>query len=528
MRSLFISAALAALIGLQLVAGSASAAQTWSALGSTSPGVGALNGQVYDEAIYKGDLYAVGTFTNAAGIAAADYIARWDGGAWHSLDSNGGNGSLTAAATSLAVWNGDLYIGGDFVNADGIATADYLAKWDGTNWSNVSSNGSGNGALDSVVSALGSDANYLYVSGFFANVGGIDDADYVARWNGNWSAVGTGPNGRPLNSSAHTIVAGGGKVYFGGTFTNAAGIANADHLAVWNGTTWSALGPTAAFTGNVFAIAVIGSNVFVGGDFQNAAGIAKADNLARWNGKAWSAVGSNGANAALDDPVLDLLPFGTDLYAAGGFEDAGGQVHASIVARWNGATWNALGNPLFTAQVNALAATAATLFAGGYFLNASGIAEADRVAAFGPLTMNQPDGRIQVGASALAGNDIYNDTGKSQSKTGSGAVAATITFGISVQNDGFGSDSFKLHATGTATTKFTVQYFDGASDITSAVVNGTYSTGSLVSGATKLITAKVKVNAGAAVGAKVTRLVTVSSVNEPSKVDVVKLVAKRS
>ncbi len=50
--------------------------QQWSALGSDS----ALNG--YVEALYideNSHLYVGGRFTNAAGIAEADDIARWDG-----------------------------------------------------------------------------------------------------------------------------------------------------------------------------------------------------------------------------------------------------------------------------------------------------------------------------------------------------------------------------------------------------------------------------------------------------------------
>src|SRR3954468_12276281 len=45
-----------------------------------------------------------------------------------------------------------------------------------------------------------------------------------------------------------------GALYVGGNFTDAGGIAAADYVAKWNGTTWSALGAT-PLTGPVDAIA---------------------------------------------------------------------------------------------------------------------------------------------------------------------------------------------------------------------------------------------------------------------------------
>jgi hypothetical protein len=48
-----------------------------------------------------------------------------------------------------------------------------------------------------------------------------------------------------------------------------------------------------------------GADLFVGGYFQNAAGIPEADLIARWDGTAWSALGSNGAgDGALRLPLL--------------------------------------------------------------------------------------------------------------------------------------------------------------------------------------------------------------------------------
>jgi hypothetical protein len=73
----------------------------------------------------------------------------------------------------------------------------------------------------------------------------------------------------------------------------------------------------------------------------------------------------------------------------------------------------------------------------------------------------------------------------------------SVSFGIAIQDDGTAADRFKVKATGTATTRYTVKYYRGATDITTKVVAGTYLTPSLAVGASYLITAKVAVKSTA-------------------------------
>ncbi|CAN5786033.1 hypothetical protein BH24CHL8_BH24CHL8_08900 [soil metagenome] len=125
------------------------------------------------------------------------------------------------------------------------------------------------------------------------------------------------------------------------------------------------------------------------------------------------------------------------------------------------------------------------------------------------------------------GDNVYNTTAIGQKKTGSAPVGSTITFGISMQNDGSAADSFRVLAAG-STTAYNVKYKVGATDVTTAVVAGTHQTPSLAPGATHLITVKVKVKSSAAVGSKVSRKVTVTSVGDGTKQDAVKFIGKRS
>jgi hypothetical protein len=139
----------------------------------------------------------------------------------------------------------------------------------------------------------------------------------------------------------------------------------------------------------------------------------------------------------------------------------------------------------------------------------------------------RPDGRIKKGSGTLVGNDIYNTTGTDQSRSGSATAGSMLTFTISVQNDGAVADSFKVAASGTTVSGYTVRYFRGTTNITSQVVAGTYQTASLSVGSTFAIKAKVTVTATAAKGSTITRLVTLTSVKDTSKKDAVKLSVQR-
>ena len=383
-------------------------------------------------------------------------------------------------------------------------------------WSALGSNGSGNGVLNSGVYALAVSGSNLYVGGYFSNAAGIPTADFVAEWNGSaWSALGSNGSGNgTLNGYVYALAASGSGLYVGGYFSNAAGIPTADYIAKWNGSAWSALGSNGSGDGAlnlyVFALAVSGSDLYVGGVFSNAAGIPTADYIAKWNGSAWSALGSNGhGNGALNSEVHALAVSGSGLYVGGYFTDAAGIATADYIARWNGSAWSALGSNGTGNTVFALALSGSDLYVGGVFTNAAGIATADYIAKWHPgsAVVRKPDGRIRLGTGAFVGNNVYNTTGAGQSRTGSAARGKTIAFGISIQNDGTSADRFKVKATGAAASAYTVKYFHGTTNITAAVVAGTYKTPTLAPAATYLITAKVTVKSTAAAGSKVSRLV---------------------
>ena len=98
------------------------------------------------------------------------------------------------------------------------------------NWVDIGGIG---GAGDSVDAAVIDGSGNLYIGGFFTVVGNVK-ANYVAKWDGtNWSALGSG-----LSSYVYALAVSGTNLYAGGWFTAAGG---ARRITSRNGT--GAIGP---------------------------------------------------------------------------------------------------------------------------------------------------------------------------------------------------------------------------------------------------------------------------------------------
>ncbi|HUR16103.1 MAG TPA: hypothetical protein VMZ33_02350 [Candidatus Limnocylindrales bacterium] len=507
--------------------------------GGASVTATAVVGTVYALAVSGNNLYVGGEFENVAGIPEADYIARWDGTAWSALGSNGaGNGALDAGVRAIAIHGSNVVVGGFFNNVAGIAGADYVARWTGTSWAPLQNLCCGAAAINNSVHALAVQGDFVYAGGYFTDAGGFTGVNYIARWSvpcDCWSAV--GPAGS-MTGPVFAIGLGASRLYVGGLFDNAGGKQFADNVAFLSGNEWWHMG--SGVNGPVFALLVFrptefDEHVYVGGGFTNVGG-ATGDYLARFDSLDWYPVGSNGAgDGALNDSVYTLTLVNGSLFVGGTFEDAGGNVNADSGARWSGSAWFPLaaGFSALNSHVFALAPSSNGLYIGGHFTDAGGQAEADRVvlrkgSEWIPLSPRRPDGRIRLRNGAFVGNNVYNGTGVNQTRTGSAAPGQVIMFGISAQNDSAIADRIRVGATGTSVSGYTIKYFTGSTDVTLAVNSGTYQTPVLPAGGSVLITAKVTVKQSAADGSSISRLVTLRSVADQTKLDVLKLVAQRT
>ncbi|MBS1686313.1 MAG: T9SS type A sorting domain-containing protein [Bacteroidetes bacterium] len=154
--------------------------QNWQSVGS---GCGTNDQSEYVLAltVYHNQLIAAGKFASAGGQPAKN-IAAWDGFAWHPLGSGLGSPTGYARVTSLAEYHGSLYAAGTFSSAGGIPAAS-IAKWDGTSWSPV-----GDGIPYGGINALAVFNDQLYAGGQFFDT--IQDSiiSGIERWNGTqWS-----------------------------------------------------------------------------------------------------------------------------------------------------------------------------------------------------------------------------------------------------------------------------------------------------------------------------------------------------
>ena len=151
-----------------------------------------------------------------------------------------------------------------------------------------------------------------------------------------------GPDGGAVDAYVRSITAHGTDVYVGTDATDVAGIAQADHVARWNGSAWSALGSNTAGSNGwfpassfIYAMTTSGSLVFATGSFQNANGEPRADDVAYFDGSAWQPVGSNGAgNGPWIGDGTALATYGQKLIAGGNFTSAGGDTMAHGIASY--------------------------------------------------------------------------------------------------------------------------------------------------------------------------------------------------
>ena len=116
-------------IACLMITTAAGAGETWHTFAS---GAG-VTGPVRAVTTFGGDLIVGGQFGAAGGVPGTFVIAGWNGTAWSALGS-GLNNTVMCLATSES--GTELYVGGHFTTAGGSA-ANYIAKWDGSSWSEI-------------------------------------------------------------------------------------------------------------------------------------------------------------------------------------------------------------------------------------------------------------------------------------------------------------------------------------------------------------------------------------------------------
>ncbi len=339
-------------------------------------------------------LFAVGSFNIFGGGASGAQIARWDGSAWQSVGS-GLTGGYTNAVTSF---QGDLIAAGYFDSASGVAGSAKLARWDGTNWNSMDAQSEIflNSFWDLEVYDDGMTGEQLYIAGNYGDLNGNTALDHIAKWDGTtYSAVGGTIGGAvPLIVlDLHQADLGSGNMlYAGGRFLTIGGNA-ALNVAQWDGTSWSAMDLGVSRTSGFAQVLHMtvwddgnGPDLYVGGRFNLAGGVSVSTNIAKWDGTSWSSMGDG-----FDGDVHELVVFddgsGETLYALGNFSNSGATPIAGV-AKWNGSAWESMNDSvdgsIFTGIVYDTG-EGESLVIGGGFGNIDGIAS-NRVVALLPAS----------------------------------------------------------------------------------------------------------------------------------------------
>ncbi|HEX6883650.1 MAG TPA: HYR domain-containing protein [Planctomycetota bacterium] len=369
--------------------------------GTTWGAMSGPNGTVHALAVFNDGsgpaLYVGGDFT-VAGTTTTRGVARWTPGTFGGTYQALGGGLITGRVYALAVHDEGsgpaLYAGGDLVAAG----ASNIARWNGTSWSAV-----GSGLPDDVHALAVHDDG----GGARLIAGGIFQPSRIASWDGSsWTEVGGGISAQVKSlavfdaGTGPTLVAGGG-------FERANGriVRNVTRL---EGGGWAPMGPDPGLTGQVTALATFddgsGTALYAAGGFRSIGSLA-ADRIARWDGASWQALGS-GLNSLVETLVVHDDGTGPALYAGGAFILAGGAL-ANRIARWDGASWTPLGAGM-NSPVWALAehddGSGLALYAGGGFTSAGG-AGANRIARWNGASWSALGSGLDGGVLALAVHD---------------------------------------------------------------------------------------------------------------------------
>jgi hypothetical protein len=238
---------------------------------------GYISDLVFDN---EGSLYVSGVFDNLGGISTADSIAKWDGTNWSGLGSDGsGDGPLNHEPYAMVVGSDDsLYISGNFRNAGGVAAADYLAVWNGATWSSVGTYSIDEQEFEPYADSLlidnSSGADMLYIGGC---MGWGSENLPIAKYDGtDWVAL-TGIDNIDGCVYEMEVAPSGLLVIAGDLYSETSAISG---LAAWSNGRWQPLGNNQ----NAYYLSSLeitsDSRVIVSGEFEDLEGSESADYIA--------------------------------------------------------------------------------------------------------------------------------------------------------------------------------------------------------------------------------------------------------
>lgn len=324
-----------------------------------------------------------GTLVNSQTLAVEQMVAyrpsqewsattgHWDALGAPELDSGTAATEIHAMAMDI---NHTLFVGGDFLNLNGIANADYVAqRSSGGVWSALAA-GINNLVLDIVPAP---DGATVFIIGKFTNVGDAN-GDYCIKWTvAGFASLDVGPG----TTCKCGVIGRDGKLYVG--FQGAG--TGAQTIRTWDGSAWADFAvATSSATHTVNRLAVGGDGkIYACGTFLTIGGVSDTVRVAYYDpyeaSPAWHPMATG-----LSTTVSDLcIAKNGKVYASAGDD----------VWVWEGQAWRTIITVTGgTATIHRLAITRqGDLYFAGDFTAANGISIADRCGVWnGTTTMPLP------------------------------------------------------------------------------------------------------------------------------------------
>ncbi len=186
--------------------------------------------------------------------------------------------------------------------------------------------------LDGVVEDVAVFGGEIIIGGRFRYYNGGENLNNIARWNGEHFE----PIGASFFRSVDALLVQNGSLIAAGRLINQEG--RATTVARWDGSSWQSLGN--AFDDGILDLADYGGEIIAAGGFLNN-GDTSVNNIAKWNGSDWEALDS-GIQFDSGSSVIWALEVHDDYLIAGGEFSQAGSNSANSVARWDGTSWQPL------------------------------------------------------------------------------------------------------------------------------------------------------------------------------------------
>lgn len=282
---------------------------------------------------------------------------RWD----LAVGTPGAAGSSGApSVAALLTWNGSLYIGGTIASVGGVPGTFGMARLTNGVVTPLGM-GTDDGFVNDFLPYNDGAGEKLYIGGAFGSVnGGLANSRALVRWTG--SSIETVP-GNPFVDFTYSVFALAkfqNRLWAGGTGPGGAG--QLPSMFSFDGSTWTGYGPQ--FAGPVAPVVLAmttwndgtGEKLYIGGRFASvdpdpinpSNPLVISANIVAFDGTNWFPLDTGlTRSTSIISQVLALTVFndgsGSRLYAGGRFDRGSGNV-CNAVARWNGTTWQPVGD----------------------------------------------------------------------------------------------------------------------------------------------------------------------------------------